>query len=277
MLLPRILTAIVGIPLILGAIYIGSVPFLVLVWGISLLALYEVFGIFKKMGHAVHSVFGLFLASALYLVFIAPGSVEPQYLLPLKSPPLLGLALTLVIVILSLWELFHIKSRSMVRTGLTVFAILFTVWPIAHLVLLRDLAPLGKIWCYFLMTIIWTTDSFAYISGMLLGGKKLAPKISPKKTIVGFLGGLVGGFAASALWWYFSFRQENFSFQEIVILGTVLAGVFGQLSDLVESMLKREAQIKDSANILPGHGGILDRFDSFIFTAPLLYYYLAFR
>lgn len=113
--------------------------------------------------------------------------------------------------------------------------------------------------------------------GLKLGSRKLAPRVSPKKTVEGLFGGVVGGaLAASGLWVLF-FRAQGLAYGEVAVLGGLGVGIIGQLSDLVESVLKREAKVKDSADSLPGHGGFLDRFDSFLLTAPLLYYYVAFR
>lgn len=275
MLLPRVLIAVIGVPLILLAVYFGGPGFAFLVWGIAMLCLYEAFDLFKKMGLGGRSVVGFFLAIPLYLVFIVPSAVEPKYLFPLKYPPVAGLALTLAIVTLTLWELFHVKTRSLSRAAVTLFAILLTVWPLAHLVLIRDLAPWGRYWCYLLFITIWVTDTCAYFAGTAFGRKQLAPRVSPKKTIEGFLGGLFGGCLAASLIWLVFFRKEGVSYQHIGVAGLGVS-LMGQLSDLVESMLKREAKVKDSSDVIPGHGGVLDRFDSFLLTAPMLYYYAAF-
>ena len=118
--------------------------------------------------------------------------------------------------------------------------------------------------------LIWTSDSFAYLVGNLIGKHKLFKRISPNKTVEGFVGGMVATFVASfILAQYFITLSLT---QWIVI--AALVSIFGVLGDLIESMFKRQAGIKDSSNFIPGHGGFLDRFDSVIFAAPFIFIYL---
>ena len=116
---------------------------------------------------------------------------------------------------------------------------------------------------------VWICDSAAYTFGMLWGKKKMIERISPKKTVVGFLGGIFGSFLSFYIMNELNFIHYNLSFSHIIIL-TIITGVFGQLGDFVESMFKRDAGVKDSGKLLLGHGGVLDRFDSLIFTSPLV-------
>ncbi len=123
----------------------------------------------------------------------------------------------------------------------------------------------------FTASAVWATDSFAYFVGKSFGKRRMAPEISPAKTWEGFLGGLVGGVVAGLLF----ALGIHASLGEGAVVG-LIAGVFGPLGDLFESALKRELNIKDFGSIMPGHGGILDRFDSLLFVAPLIYLYLHF-
>jgi len=121
--------------------------------------------------------------------------------------------------------------------------------------------------------IIWTSDTFAYLTGKYLGKHKLAEKISPKKTIEGFVGGLVMSIVASILIFKFTNWHIHLTLFQFVILALITI-IFGTLGDLLESRFKRLAGVKDSGNIIPGHGGILDRLDSFILAVPFVYAYL---
>lgn len=125
------------------------------------------------------------------------------------------------------------------------------------------------IWLTFVGT--WASDTFAYFSGFAFGRHKLCPNVSPKKTIEGFIGGLIGTAASVAA------LGSAFGFDPVplAILG-VIQSLVAALGDLVESIIKRYTGIKDSGNLIPGHGGVLDRFDSVIFTAPTVYYFLFF-
>lgn len=161
----------------------------------------------------------------------------------------------------------------------SVAGIAYIGLPFAHLVMLRFLSggvyvtpvetfTLGTamVWVMFIGT--WASDSFAYFAGRAFGSHKLAPAISPNKTIEGFLGGLAGTTAAVAgLGWLLQMPLT-----QMAGLGAAIA-VLATLGDLVESIMKRYTGIKDSGAIIPGHGGIWDRFDSVLFTAPLVYYY----
>ncbi|MBB1194644.1 phosphatidate cytidylyltransferase, partial [Flavobacterium sp. SOK18b] len=125
-----------------------------------------------------------------------------------------------------------------------------------------------------LFILIWTNDTFAYIVGKSIGKTKLLEKISPKKTVEGFLGGLL--FAVLAGYFiskYYIKAKPEFSERSILIWTSiaVIVGVAGTIGDLIESKFKRIANVKDSGNIMPGHGGILDRLDSVIFVAPLIF------
>jgi phosphatidate cytidylyltransferase len=132
----------------------------------------------------------------------------------------------------------------------------------------------GRQWLVFLYFVIWASDIGAYSIGIPFGKHRLYEKISPKKSIEGLIGALAasGGMALLCRLWF----MPPLGPWEAVMLGLVLAGV-GTLGDLTESLLKRAAGVKDSGNVIPGHGGILDRMDSMMFAAPVLYYYLGMR
>jgi phosphatidate cytidylyltransferase len=123
-----------------------------------------------------------------------------------------------------------------------------------------------------ILSIIWVNDSFAFLVGKNFGKNKLFPSVSPKKTIEGFLGGLIFSLIAAII---ISKFNLDFSMLNWMVIG-VIVSVIGTIGDLVESKFKRQAKIKDSGNIMPGHGGILDRLDSLLFAAPFVYLYINF-
>ena len=137
---------------------------------------------------------------------------------------------------------------------------------------IRVYEQFGVRWVFILLASIWACDSGAYFVGRAVGKHPLAPKVSPKKTWEGSVGGFVFAIVAAYLvaWWLIPSSRN-------VALGVaVIAGVFGQFSDLAESTWKRDADIKDSGGLIPGHGGLLDRMDSLLLTMPMLYYYLTY-
>jgi phosphatidate cytidylyltransferase len=180
----------------------------------------------------------------------------------------------LVIVLLILSVLFMATSKDLSSTisniGMALFGILFIGYLLAYVSLIRNMTN-GKLWVLFLIVTIWAGDISALLSGSFLGRHKLYPKISPNKTFEGLGGAIVGSIiVALAFSLLFIPHLEKGS----CVLLAIGLGIFGQLGDFTESMLKRSAQVKDSGTLIPGHGGMLDRLDSFLFSAPFLHYSL---
>jgi phosphatidate cytidylyltransferase len=153
-----------------------------------------------------------------------------------------------------------------------LFGVLYVGFSLSTVVSTRSL-PTGEFLVLFLAVVTWASDSGAYYAGTLWGKHPLLPSVSPKKTVEGVLGGLAlaVGAALLAQWWFAS----GLSPSDALILGMLLTGT-GLLGDLFESVIKRRTGVKDSGGILPGHGGMLDRLDSLLFTAPTFYYYVAY-
>ncbi len=180
--------------------------------------------------------------------------------------------LVVAIFLFFLYSLVSYKdvSSTIINVGIWLLGFLYIPFLLSFMVLVREL-EYGKWWLFFLFAVIWGNDTFAYYIGGWFGKHKLSPIISPKKTVEGALGGLVGGGGVALLFHYLVFDGAS-------VLGLVIFAIFlsviGQIGDLFESLLKRSVGAKDSGFIIPGHGGILDRIDSIIFSLPLLYYYL---
>lgn len=266
MLLPRVLTAAVGIPLLLYLIHLGNLPYLALVVGISALCCYE-YGLVLWLGgrgvqRTLTTLGGGLLALA---VGLSVDARSPQ------ETGLLHLALTGVLASALLRELLR-REHSLDRAALTVFGAVYIGWTLGHLVLIRRLSPGGEALSAALFVSVWATDCFAYVAGKTLGRSKLAPVISPHKTWEGAAAGVLGAVLTFHLARR-SFAAGLFSAPGALALG-VLVGVVGQLSDLGQSLVKRASGVKDSSSLLPGHGGVFDRMDSFFLLAPLFYYAL---
>jgi phosphatidate cytidylyltransferase len=180
----------------------------------------------------------------------------------------------LVIILLVLSVLFMAVPQDLSSTiskmGIALFGILFIGFLLAYVSLIRNM-PNGRLWVLFLIITVWTGDIFALLSGSFFGRHKLYPRISPNKTFEGLAGAIVGSIiVALAFSWLFIPSLKTGS----CTLLAIGLGIFGQLGDFTESMLKRSAQVKDSGTLIPGHGGMLDRLDSFLFSAPFLHYSL---
>lgn len=175
----------------------------------------------------------------------------------------------LAAIIMSLLSLFNIENRELTDAMATLTGIFYVIFLSFHVTLVEQTGEYGiLVWLIFLTA--FGTDIMAYFTGYAIGKHKLAPKISPKKTIEGSIGGILGSVLLCGLFGYFVIPRLLL---HCIIIG-VLGGVVSQFGDLTASIFKRKMGIKDYGNLIPGHGGILDRFDSVLFTAPMVYYYI---
>jgi phosphatidate cytidylyltransferase len=158
-----------------------------------------------------------------------------------------------------------------VRISSSFLGAFFIPLALMHMVYIRNLHD-GMRLVFFIFIVVWILDTMAYVFGKVLGKHKLAKNVSPKKTLEGAIAGIVFGVLA-AVACRFIFMNNILTLQDAVILGLVIA-VAGQFSDLAESLIKRDGNVKDSGKILPGHGGVFDRFDSYLFASPAVYYVL---
>jgi len=186
-----------------------------------------------------------------------------------ERPALAGIAV--LFLVFSLHFLFHIRTIADAahEVACAMLAFLYIPFLLMHLVMLRQ-TPYGVQWLLVIMLIVMTNDSAAYYTGCTFGKHRLYPLVSPKKSIEGALGGLVGSVAGTLLARFTFFPQLTLI---DALLTAILIGILGQTGDLFESLLKRSFGVKDSGTIFPGHGGVLDRLDSIIFAAPATYYY----
>jgi phosphatidate cytidylyltransferase len=181
----------------------------------------------------------------------------------------MGFLIAGALILPLVWLLLSTKRENSVQSwGIKVAALLYTGWLPAHAILLRD-ADDGKGWLFIAIFATFAVDIAAYFGGTLVGRHKLAPSISPGKTWEGAAFGIAGGILGA---WLVSLPFDVIVAGEAVVVGLVI-GVVAQLGDLAESMIKRSAGVKDTGGIIPGHGGILDRLDSLVFTVPVVYYF----
>lgn len=170
--------------------------------------------------------------------------------------------------------LFRYPKELYYENGKLIFAVIYTVVPFSFALglptFIKGLPESFSMEVFWMFVLIWSSDSFAYVFGRLFGKHRMAPKISPKKTWEGFIGGVL-----STMLLGFFIEQNYTELRGNWILVGVLVSVFAPMGDLLESQLKRTFGVKDSGNIIPGHGGILDRLDSFMVCAPVLYLYFA--
>jgi len=254
-----------GIPGILALLWYGEEPFAIFITLVIILATRE-FLILTKVDLQSHVKWIGYLGGLGFCYF--------YYFLP--SVDLYHISLLLVILIITGFFIEMIQQSKKVgkNLGLTFLSIFYVGALLSSLIALRNYDSTNG--SYFTITMvlsIWSCDSAAFYFGTKWGRKKILPTISPNKSWVG----CVAGLASSVIIFYFA---KHFSILDLKLIDvcilSIISGVFGQAGDFAESLLKRNADVKDSGTLLLGHGGVLDRFDSLIFASPLTFYYVHF-
>ena len=264
----RIISAIVMLPLLI-LVYLGGIWLKMAVVIISVIGLDEFYKGFKAEGVKPSLPIGIasvILLHIFHTINAQMGADGPD------SGVLYALWLFIVVVACMIYG-FKVEERKTEDMAATALGIIYVPF-LFHFAVLIDECDYAKNYIWLVFIIAFGTDIFAYFSGVFLGKHKLCPTLSPKKTVEGAVGGMVGALAFSLLFGHFFLEQGhtlNFGFILMVLLGSVVS----MLVDLSASAFKRQMGIKDYGNLIPGHGGILDRFDSVLFVAPYLYFYIA--
>ena len=269
-MLTRIITGVVGILIAGAVINTGGLVFSSALILIAVLTWHEFSRAIAKLGYNIMLIEGgLFMG---FMVATARLGIETQ---------VMGSLFLAVMVLLGVGVL-NSSRYNVIEILLSLAGLVYIGLPFAHLGLLRSLGAdmtlasllgnfsLGQamVWLMFIGT--WASDSCAYFVGVSIGKYPLAPKISPKKTVEGFIGGIIGTTVIVTL--AGKLMDVPINLLQLLLLGAFIA-VLATVGDLVESLIKRYTGIKDSGMLIPGHGGIWDRFDSVLFTAPLVYYF----
>lgn len=277
----RLLVAGIGIPVGIFLVYLGGWFLATVVAALAGVGAWELYRIAGARGWRTFPWLGVPAAVLLVLGAQWAGSFQAW------SGPAWGLLLLLVLGTLGTAVFARGPGGDpLPAVAATVFGTLYAGATLAFVVLLRGLHPLdtggpgwpGAILLIFPMVVTWVGDSAAYFVGRSRGRRKLLPSVSPAKTVEGGVGGLVGSMVAAVLYALILLGPDSHSTLPLAaaaLLG-LLIGAVAQVGDLAESVLKREAGVKDSGAILPGHGGVLDRFDAIFFTVPLTYALLPF-
>jgi len=256
-------------PLALLLVYWGGWAFFVPVAIILLIAAFEYSHIAKRLGWKVP--LGLLLPGSVSIWLLAP-SVQAQLLggrnLERDYVPAALAVLFFGAMAYALWDFErHERKEAISDWAVTVMGILFIGWLGSHFFLVRGIDSMAVEWTSMALLGTWIADSAAYAFGKRFGKRKLAPRLSPNKTVVGYVAGLVGGTALLII----VGMELGLPASGMVLLGLLSAGV-SPLGDLGISLLKRTAGVKDSGTFLPGHGGALDRIDSLVWSVAFAYY-----
>lgn len=254
----RIITGVVAALLFIPLVILGGLPFTLAIFLIAAVGMHE---LLKMKKISIFSIPGVLAVLALFGFLLKPEWAETIA----EFTGYEQIEVVYVTVLLLLIYTVVVKNRfTFEHAAFTILAMLYLGIGFYYLIVTRDA---GIEYIVYALIVVWLTDTGAYFTGKSFGKRKLWPEISPNKTIEGFLGGIAAAVIAACLFQLFMPVTDSYF---VLIVVTIIASVTGQIGDLVESALKRHYGVKDSGNILPGHGGILDRFDSLLFVLPVL-------
>lgn len=264
-LLLRISTGLIFLIVVIGCILWTPYSLAVLFYIVGVMGMLEYYSIAKIGGVHPQSILGVTTASILYLgIELVKLQIFPTYIVSISIP---------FFIAIFIWELFRKRPDPFNNIGHTIIGIVYVMAPLA----LLNVFTFEEIFYEYkpevvlgFFIVLWLNDTGAYVFGRLFGKTKLFERISPKKTVEGAVGGAALGIAGAIV---MATYTNDLSIFHWIMLGLIIV-VSATLGDLVESLLKRSARVKDSSNLLPGHGGILDRFDGVLLASPMVFTYL---
>ncbi len=254
----RIITGVIAAALFIPFVMYGGYPFTILIYALAAIGMYE---LLRMKNISIFSVPGLIGTLGLFAILL-PSHWEAKIIEIIQYDKF---ELLFIAVILLLIYSVLIKNHfTFDDVAFVILGALYIGIGFYYFIATRDS---GLVFVVYALLVVWTTDSGAYFVGRKLGKNKLWPEISPNKTIEGFIGGIVIAVVFAIIMQLITPFAPSYI---MLIIGTIVLSIIGQMGDLVESAIKRHYGVKDSGNILPGHGGILDRLDSLLFVLPFL-------
>ncbi|MBZ0200224.1 MAG: phosphatidate cytidylyltransferase [Ignavibacteriaceae bacterium] len=261
----RVIVAFISIPLILALCYLGNLYFFLFAAMVGLVSFYEFYSLAKNRGINGNLPLGLI---TIFLILVN----NYHHFVSLYTLFLVR------IIILTLYDLFRNNGSAINNIGTTLFGVMYIGMLSGALISIREIYPAesdfyarGGYIIIAMLASIWLCDSAAFFIGVRFGKHKLFPRVSPKKSWEG----AIAGFVFSVLTMIAAkFLVLGFLSWTTIIAFGIIVGITGQLGDLIESLIKRDAGVKDSSTLIPGHGGIFDRFDSLLYISPVIYIYL---
>lgn len=278
MLKTRVISSLVGLVMLGIVVWSGYIVLGVSIFILSLIGITEFYNAVENIGYKPIRIIGY--VSCVPVLFISfNGAIRKiqTYVELFESVNYFSFAMFVVVLSLFIVIIFCHDKYNIGDISITVFGTLYVAFLFLFIMLTRNLDNgLSYIWLIFIGA--WATDTFAYFSGVLLGRTKILPVISPKKTLEGSVGGILGCVTITLVYGIIQNKygmMSNISILHLVILG-ILCGVISQIGDFAASAVKRYVKVKDYGSIMPGHGGVLDRFDSILFIGPVVYFYISF-
>ena len=264
----RIISSIVIIGPMLVFVFLGGIPLLLFCLALSAIGMWEFYKGYAAEGVKAGKAWAFALLAALYFLIgigefsddLAPSTYTHLIQMWLFGAVFLGLVMTLIR-----------KDHNILNGSVTTIGLLYIGYFFAHIVFISGIDHNYHLMVWIVFIAAFGQDTFAYFTGYFFGKHKMAPNISPKKTIEGAIGGVIGATVLCGVFGIIFFRDDDFI--HCLIMG-FFGAFFGMAGDLIASAFKRKMGIKDYGNLIPGHGGILDRFDSVLLVAPFVYYYI---
>lgn len=257
----RVITGFIGAAIIISLVIIGGLPFTLFTLLLATVAMMELLKM-KKIRPT--SLVGFISLLFMWLLLVPTNWLEIPFLTHVSKVEIF----IFMIFILLMGTVITKNKFTFDEVGFIILSSVYIGFGFHYLIVTRTIPENGLALVFFILFIIWSTDSGAYFVGRSFGKRKLWPEISPKKTVEGAIGGIISALIVGTI---FQLVFPLFNSYLLLYGVIIVASVFGQMGDLVESALKRHYAVKDSGNVLPGHGGVLDRFDSLIYVLPILH------
>ena len=269
----RIVSAVAAIALLAVVVYLGSLAIGLAIFVLAITGIYEFYKALEKGGFKPVYIVGYLSCLSLLIpvvssLFPAGAGIADADTMLLSAA--LGVFATLAVLFCLL--IFSNGKYTVADISVTLFGILYIVFLFLFVTLTRNM-ELGYLYIWLIFIGAWATDTFAYFTGVTIGKTKILPRVSPKKSLEGCIGGVIGCIAAMLLFGLYFKNTISVPLYHFAILG-LICGLISQIGDWAASAVKRAVEIKDYGNIMPGHGGVLDRLDSILFTAPVVYFYI---
>lgn len=262
----RVATILVSVPLIVALTYFGGFPFFLLILFLALASLNEFYNLLASKGAEPYRTIG-FAVTTFFISFAHYTLKHPNW-----EPAQAAIFTFGLIISFSAAIFLRRAERTVSDIAITTLGVVYIGWLFSYFILIRALSDHGN-FLFFMLLIVWINDTASFLFGKFMGRMKMAPLISPRKTWEGAIAGFVIATISAVLLAPHLVGHLGLNQYHAGILAAIVA-IVAQMGDLVESVIKRDVGAKDSGALIPGHGGALDRMDSFILSAPFVYYYL---
>ncbi len=265
----RTLINVVGVPLLLSSIYMGGLWFTGLIFFAIVVSTKEFSDLCKKNNIQIQLMWIYLFIVLIFLIHFIP-----SHLFKIDNTELL----CLLVIMISLSEVFRFKDRPLENISCSLFSIIWIALFLNYIIFIRNIPEHGMMFTYVMFLSVWVCDTFAFFIGSKFGKKKILKAVSPNKTWLGTIAGFIASLLLNYILYFsgfYNFTSYNFTLFDVMIFG-IIFGAIGQIGDFIESMIKRQANVKDSGTILKGHGGMFDRLDSMIIVSPCFYLYIKF-